>query len=175
MVSVGDNHIRLHRFVIEGVVHLAVPNAEGRGHVLPEYVAHGGLDSTAFIARVTRCFPGLIERKQQFLLYRSQDSPEPGVEDVGRLGGVGHRCGPYRPTRHQVPSHAWPGSRSAAYPWVMPAVGELVRCTDGRWMIRPPQHCPRGHRLSPRRVLVGHRVCSCGGRPTWTCGVWAVG
>jgi hypothetical protein len=20
----------------------------------------------------------------------------------------------------------------------MPAVGELVRCTDGRWMIRPP-------------------------------------
>jgi hypothetical protein len=53
--------------------------------------------------------------------------------------------------------------------WVMPAVGELVRRTDGRWMIRPPQHCPRGHRLSPGRVLVGHRVCSCGGHTTWTC------
>ncbi|EUA50110.1 hypothetical protein I552_1046 [Mycobacterium xenopi 3993] len=26
----------------------------------------------------------------------------------------------------------------------MPAVGELVR--DGKWMIRPPQHSPRGHR-----------------------------
>jgi hypothetical protein len=34
----------------------------------------------------------------------------------------------------------------------MPAVGELVRCTDGRWMIRPPQPCPRGHRLTPGRV-----------------------
>ena len=22
------------------------------------------------------------------------------------------------------------------------AVGELVRRTDGRWMIRPPRHCP---------------------------------
>ena len=51
----------------------------------------------------------------------------------------------------------------------MRAVGELVRCTDGRWMIRPPHHCPRGHRLSPGRVLVGHRVCSCGGHTTWTC------
>ena len=29
----------------------------------------------------------------------------------------------------------------------MPAVGELVRCTDGSWIIRPPQRCPRGHRL----------------------------
>ena len=56
----------------------------------------------------------------------------------------------------------------------MPAVGELVRCTDGRWMIRPPQHCPRGHRLSPGRVLVGHRVCSCGGHTTWTCDCGAV-
>ena len=26
---------------------------------------------------------------------------------------------------------------------VMPAVGELVRCTDGSWMVRPPQRCPR--------------------------------
>jgi hypothetical protein len=29
----------------------------------------------------------------------------------------------------------------------MPAVGELVRCTDGSWMARPPQSCPHGHRL----------------------------
>jgi hypothetical protein len=42
-------------------------------------------------------------------------------------------------------------SCAAAYPWVMLAVGELVRCTDGRWMIRPPQHCPRGHPLRPGR------------------------
>jgi hypothetical protein len=26
----------------------------------------------------------------------------------------------------------------------MPAVGELVRCTDGAWMVRPTRHCPRG-------------------------------
>jgi hypothetical protein len=52
----------------------------------------------------------------------------------------------------------------------MPAVGELVRCTDGRWMTRPPTHCPRGHRLQPGRVLVGHKVCSCrGGHTSWTC------
>jgi hypothetical protein len=24
----------------------------------------------------------------------------------------------------------------------MPAVGELVRCTGGRWMLRPSQRCP---------------------------------
>jgi hypothetical protein len=52
----------------------------------------------------------------------------------------------------------------------MPAVGELVRCTDGRWMIRPPQHCQRGHRLAPGRVLFGHVPCSCrGGHTTWAC------
>jgi hypothetical protein len=44
----------------------------------------------------------------------------------------------------------------------MPAVGELVRCTDGSWMVRPPQRCPRGHRLGAGRTLVGHpalRLC----------------
>jgi len=30
------------------------------------------------------------------------------------------------------------------------AVGELVRCTDGAWMVRPPRHCPRGG-LTPLR------------------------
>ena len=33
----------------------------------------------------------------------------------------------------------------------MPAVGELVRCTNGGWMVRPPQRCPRGHRLALAR------------------------
>jgi hypothetical protein len=35
----------------------------------------------------------------------------------------------------------------------MPAVGDLVRCTDGSWMTRPPQSCPRGHRLLPGAML----------------------
>jgi len=42
-------------------------------------------------------------------------------------------------------------------------------------MIRPPQHCPRGHRLTPGRVLVGHVPCSCRGAHTmWTCECGAV-
>ena len=49
-------------------------------------------------------------------------------------------------------------------------LGELVRCTDGRSMARPPQRCPRGHRLGAHRVLVGHQPCSCrGGHTGWTC------
>jgi hypothetical protein len=52
----------------------------------------------------------------------------------------------------------------------MPAVGELVRCTDGRWMVRPPERCPRGHQLRADRVLIGHQPCSCvGGHTSWTC------
>src|SRR5258705_7106097 len=52
----------------------------------------------------------------------------------------------------------------------MPAVGELVRCTDGSWMVRPPRRCPRGHRLDAGRTLVGHQPCDCvGGHTTWTC------
>jgi hypothetical protein len=31
----------------------------------------------------------------------------------------------------------------------MAAIGELVRSTSGQWMVRPPMHCPRGHRLRP--------------------------
>src|SRR3954453_4391444 len=34
----------------------------------------------------------------------------------------------------------------------MPAVGELVRCTDDSWMVRPPQRCPRGHRQHAGRA-----------------------
>ena len=52
-------------------------------------------------------------------------------------------------------SRTWPPStirfsvrKSAVDVWwmigLMPAVGELVRCTDGSWMTRPPQSCPRG-------------------------------
>ena len=53
---------------------------------------------------------------------------------------------------------------------VMPAVGDLVRCTDGSWMVRPPERCPRRHRLPPGRTLVGHQPCDCvGGHTTWTC------
>ena len=53
----------------------------------------------------------------------------------------------------------------------MPAVGALVRCTDGSWMTRPPQSCPGGHRLGPGAMLVGHQPCSTcrGGHTTWTC------
>jgi hypothetical protein len=32
--------------------------------------------------------------------------------------------------------------------WFHAAVGALVRCKDGSWMTRPPQRCPRGHRLT---------------------------
>jgi hypothetical protein len=53
----------------------------------------------------------------------------------------------------------------------MPAVGDLVRCTDGSWMTRPPQSCPHGHPLGPGATLVGHQPCSTcrGGHTTWTC------
>jgi hypothetical protein len=37
------------------------------------------------------------------------------------------------------------GEDQPAYRGTMPAVGALVRCTDGSWMTRPPQNCPRGH------------------------------
>ena len=34
----------------------------------------------------------------------------------------------------------------------------LVRSTSGAWMVRPPQHCPNGHRMQPGRILVGSRL-----------------
>jgi len=53
---------------------------------------------------------------------------------------------------------------------IQPAVGELVRRTDGSWMTRPPQGCPHGHRSRPGAMLVGHQPCSTcrGGHTTWT-------
>ena len=52
----------------------------------------------------------------------------------------------------------------------MPAVGELVRCTNGSWMVRPPERCPRGQQLRAHRVLIDHPPCSCvGGHTSWTC------
>ena len=41
-------------------------------------------------------------------------------------------------------------------------------------MARPPQHCPRGHRLLPGRMLVGSIACSCGRHLTWRCECGAV-
>lgn len=54
----------------------------------------------------------------------------------------------------------------------MPNVGELVRATDGRWIVYAPRECPNGHLLGPGRTLVGHQVCGGedpGGHTTWTC------
>lgn len=58
----------------------------------------------------------------------------------------------------------------------MPAVGELVQTTNGKWII-PPARCPNGHGLGPGSVLVGHQAClghvsmtvTAGGHTTWTC------
>jgi hypothetical protein len=50
--------------------------------------------------------------------------------------------------------------------------GKLVQGTDGRWFAYPPKHCPAGHRLQPRRMVVGFQVCGgdhTGGHTTWTC------
>jgi hypothetical protein len=58
------------------------------------------------------------------------------------------------------------------YPDSMPGVGDLVPCTNGGWMILPPQRCQRGHRLGPHRMLIGHMPCAgdChGGHTTWEC------
>jgi hypothetical protein len=44
----------------------------------------------------------------------------------------------------------------------VPAVGDLVRSTDGDWMVRPPLHCPSGHRLKRGRILVSSIACSSG-------------
>ena len=55
----------------------------------------------------------------------------------------------------------------------MAATGYVVRCTDGSWMVRPPQHCPNGHRLGPGRTLVGLPTVRLrpprGGHMTWAC------
>jgi len=43
----------------------------------------------------------------------------------------------------------------------LPAIGELVRCTDGSWIVRPPTNCTRGRRLLPGWMLVGQQPCAC--------------
>jgi hypothetical protein len=53
-------------------------------------------------------------------------------------------------------------------------VGELVRCTKGQWMDRPPQRCPRGHWLLPGHFLVLDIPCPCGRHMTWECECGAV-
>jgi hypothetical protein len=48
-------------------------------------------------------------------------------------------------------------------------VGDLVRCTDGSVMVRPPERCGNGHLLRGH-CLVGTLVCTCRDRHlTWTC------
>lgn len=49
--------------------------------------------------------------------------------------------------------------------------GDLVPCTEGGFMVLPPQHCPREHPLGPNEVLVGHQPCagSCHGGHIWEC------
>ena len=56
----------------------------------------------------------------------------------------------------------------------MPAIGELVRSTTGQWMVKPPLHCPRGHRLRPGHTLVGSIACSCGRHLMWRCECGAI-
>ncbi|MGA5467195.1 hypothetical protein [Mycobacterium sp. NPDC050041] len=49
---------------------------------------------------------------------------------------------------------------------------DLVPCTTGGWMVRPPKHCPNGHSLGPGRVLVGNQPCGAcrrGGHTSWMC------
>lgn len=54
-------------------------------------------------------------------------------------------------------------------------IGDCVRSTDGRWMVRPPERCADGHLLVLGRVLVGTAACSCGDRHlSWMCDCGAV-
>lgn len=36
----------------------------------------------------------------------------------------------------------------------MPEVGDLVRCTEDRWMILAPQRCPNGHAREAGRCAI---------------------
>jgi hypothetical protein len=64
--------------------------------------------------------------------------------------------------------------KTASVGGVAAGVGELVRCTTGQWMVRPPLYCPHGHALRPGRMLVGTIACSCGRHMTWRCECGAV-
>ncbi|MCH9731727.1 MAG: hypothetical protein K0U84_18955 [Actinomycetia bacterium] len=52
----------------------------------------------------------------------------------------------------------------------MPAIGDLVPASSGKWTVTAPTHCEAGHPLGPEQVLVGHLAfLPCGGHTTWTC------
>src|SRR5579859_7158183 len=55
--------------------------------------------------------------------------------------------------------------------------GQLCDRRRHTLVVRPPQHCPRGHAFTPGAVLVGHAPCGCGrrgGHMTWACECGAV-
>jgi hypothetical protein len=54
------------------------------------------------------------------------------------------------------------------------AVGELGRCANGQWIVRPPLRCPSGHLLRAGRMLVGSIASACGRHLTWRCECGAV-
>ena len=74
---------------------------------------------------------------------------------------------------HQLKQYVTAAEQSGGWPFarsVRIVIGDLVRCTNGAWMVRPPRALPARHRLTPGRVLVGHVPCSCrGGHTTWAC------
>jgi hypothetical protein len=45
-------------------------------------------------------------------------------------------------------------------------IGDIVQTRDGRWIELAPTHCPEGHRLGPKRVLVGYAACGGHGAAT---------
>jgi hypothetical protein len=50
-------------------------------------------------------------------------------------------------------------------------VGDLVM-VRGKWTTLAPTHCPQGHPLGPKQVLVGHVACQGhggGGHTLWHC------
>lgn len=52
----------------------------------------------------------------------------------------------------------------------MAEVGDVI-LHRGKWIVVPPIHCPRGHRLEPYTVLVGHVACRGhgSGHTIWHC------
>lgn len=48
-------------------------------------------------------------------------------------------------------------------------VGDVYRDDRGNWVVASPSHCPKGHPLGPKLMLVGNQPCLCGGHVTWSC------
>lgn len=83
---------------------------------------------------------------------------------VSRVGLSMWRCHSYERVNCKSTGHRCGSS--------LTRVSDLVRCTTGGWMVRPPARCPNGHELGPGHVLVGNQPCGgCGrgGHMTWTC------